>query len=89
MHFQYCIKHMIHEGLRFKRAEWEGYWEWKDGTILMHCAEGRVLDIRKTEDVAFTLENILASDWMRATPSNCPVMAREMVNGIAEAGQGS
>lgn len=78
MHFQFCIKRMIQEGLKYKRPEWKGYWEWKDGTILMHCSDGKVLDIRETEDVAFTLENVLAADWVRATPSNCPVLATEM-----------
>ena len=78
MHFQFCIKHMMQEGCKYKRPDWEGYWEWKGGTILMHCADGAVIDIRETEDVEFTLKNVLSADWMRATPANCPVMAREM-----------
>ena len=79
MHFQFCFMRMVREGKKYKRADWKGYWEWKNNTILMHCADGRVLDIRKTEDVAFTMENILASDWVHATPANCPVLAQEMV----------
>lgn len=84
MGFQFCLKRMIQEGLVFKRSEWRGYWEWKNDTILMHCADGKVLDIRETQDVAFTVENILAADWMRATPSNCPVLAAEMAENAQE-----
>lgn len=51
------------EGCRARRKGWGGYWEWRDGTIFMHCADGTVLDIRQTQDVNFTLSNLLSDDW--------------------------
>lgn len=50
-------------GKKVKRPSWTGYWEFKDGTIQMHCAEGDVIDIRDTENVAYTFTNIAENDW--------------------------
>ena len=33
-------------------------------TVKMHCKDGRVLDIRETEDVFYTLENIASNEWV-------------------------
>ena len=77
MNFRATLFRMKNYGAKMKRANWKGYWEWRDNTIFMHCEDGRVLDIRETDDVAFTLDNILANDWENATPYNCPVLVRE------------
>lgn len=54
-----CLKN----GLSVRRSHWAGYWK-KDGdTVKMHCRDGRVLDIRETEDVFYTLQNIASEDW--------------------------
>ena len=50
-------------GERIKRPQWEGYWAWEDNTIMMHCKEGEVLDIRTTDNVAYTMTNVAATDW--------------------------
>ncbi len=51
-------------GHKVKLPSWAGYWE-KDGdTVKMHCKDGRVLDIRETEDVFYTLENIASNEWV-------------------------
>ena len=53
-------------GHKVKLPSWAGYWE-KDGdTVKMHCKDGRVLDIRETEDVFYTLENIASNEWVVA-----------------------
>jgi hypothetical protein len=61
----------LKEGKKIKRKCWQGYWqktkdvynkEGKD-TIFMHCKDGRVLDIRETQDVMFTIGNIAENDW--------------------------
>lgn len=50
-------------GYKVKLPSWAGYWE-KDGdTVKMHCKDGRVLDIRETEDVFYTLANIASGEW--------------------------
>ncbi len=63
-------------GAKMKRPSWGGYWEW-DGekkTILMRAKNDETLDIRETQDVAYTLENILADDWIHADETNTPLM---------------
>ena len=51
-------------GERIKRPLWEGYWEWENNTIMMHCRDGSVVDIRETDFVAYTFSNIAQRDWM-------------------------
>ena len=50
-------------GYKVKLPSWAGYWQ-KDGdTVKMHCKDGRVLDIRETEDVFYTLAFIASDEW--------------------------
>ena len=51
-------------GEKIKRPLWEGYWEWENNTIMMHCQDGSVVDIRETDFVAYTFSNIAQRDWM-------------------------
>lgn len=53
-------------GAKIKLPEWEGYWSWDEEkqTIVMHCKNGVDMDIRETEDVGFTMDNICRCDWM-------------------------
>ena len=50
-------------GKKIRRKSWEGYWVWERNTIMMHCKDGRILDIRKTDNPAFTFNNVAADDW--------------------------
>lgn len=54
---------LIKEGKAVRRHSWVGYWKRSDDSIKMYCRDGRVLDIRETGDVFFTMENIAAEDW--------------------------
>ena len=36
-------------------------------TIHMHCKDGRVLDIRDTQDVLFTVGNMASDEWIILT----------------------
>ena len=51
-------------GRKIKRPLWEGYWIWENNTIMMHCRDGSVTDIRETDFVAYTFSNIAQRDWM-------------------------
>lgn len=51
-------------GKKIKRPLWEGYWAWENNTIIMHCRDGSVLDIRQTDNPAYTFTNIAQRDWM-------------------------
>ena len=53
----------LKQGAMVKCPEWAGYWKWEDDSIKMYCKDGRVLDIRETEDVDYTLGFILRDDW--------------------------
>lgn len=57
-------------GKRIKRALWEGYWAWENNTIMMHCRDGSVTDIRDTEFPAYTFSNIAQRDWMVVDDDN-------------------
>jgi hypothetical protein len=60
-------------GTPVKRKVWKGYWKYSYGCIKMHCKDGRVIDIKDSEDILFTVSGILADDWEIATPENCSI----------------
>ena len=64
MDFKQAYK-LMKRGCLVRRRGWEGYWYWDvhKGTIIIMCVDGRILDIRETEDVNFTMNNILSDDW--------------------------
>lgn len=66
-------------GHKVKLPSWGGYWCWDDGkeTIMMHCKDGKVLDIRETDRVPYTLDNICSDEWIIADETNCPVLGGE------------
>lgn len=50
-------------GKKIRLPSWSGHWEWEGGTIMMHCKDGRVFDIRATDNPALTFTNIASEDW--------------------------
>ena len=50
-------------GYKVKLPSWVGYWQKHGDTVKMHCKDGRILDIRETEDVFYTLANIASDEW--------------------------
>ena len=81
------------QGCKVKLPSWGGYWCWdkEKQTIMMHCRPqdadkpGDVFDIRETQRVEYTLENILSEDWQIATAGNCPVMGGETMFSFGDA----
>ena len=63
LHWKDAWFHMLN-GKYIARPLWEGYWAWENNTIMMHCRDGSVTDIRKTENPAYTFTNIAQRDWM-------------------------
>lgn len=53
----------LKQGAAIKVPEWAGFWKWEDDSIKMYCKDGRILDIRETEDVDYTLKFIMRDDW--------------------------
>lgn len=50
-------------GKKVKLPSWSGYWKLENDTVMMHCKNGEVLDIRDTQDVMYTLKFIASEDW--------------------------
>ena len=72
MKFKEAFDKMM-KGEAVKRTGWTGYWIFDHDreTIMMHCKDGQVKDIRETQDVIFTVSNMLADDW-EVTGSRLP-----------------
>ena len=45
---------LLKQGKKIKLPSWSGYWVKEDDTVKMYCKDGRVLDIRESEDVFYT-----------------------------------
>ena len=60
MKFEEALKAMK-AGSKAKLPSWGGYWYWspEKETIIMHTKDGQELDIRETQSVVYTLQNIL------------------------------
>ena len=50
-------------GHKVKRHHWTGYWQLEDGEVMMHMHDGRVLNIKETTDIIYTLSNCACDDW--------------------------
>lgn len=74
-------------GHKVKLPSWGGYWCWdpEKETIMMHCKDGKVLDIRETQRVAYTIENICSDEWVLADEQNCPELGGEATFSFGEA----
>lgn len=82
------------QGAKVKLPSWGGYWCWdsEKETIMMHCrsqdadkGQGPVLDIRETQRVEYTLQNILSDEWVVADEDNTPVLGGEATFSFGEA----
>lgn len=67
MNFKEAFKEMK-SGLAVKLPSWSGYWWWDEEaqTILMYTKDGSCLDIRETQRVEYTIQNILSDEWIYA-----------------------
>lgn len=76
---------LMKQGIKVKLPSWSGYWCWENDTIMMHCKDGKVLDIRETDRVEYTMSNIASEDWVLANEENTPVLGGEVLFGFDEA----
>lgn len=86
MKFEEALKAMK-SGIPVKLPSWAGYWWWDEETktILMYTKDGDCLDIRETQNVEYTLRNILADEWVVANGQNCPILGGEATFSFGEA----
>lgn len=75
------------KGHDVKLPSWGGFWRFnKEKEIIeMHCKEGVVIDIRNTDRVFYTYNNIASDKWMLATPENTPILGGVAYFGFDEA----
>lgn len=80
MKFEDALKTMK-SGEKVKLPSWGGYWCWnpEKETIIMHTKDGQELDIRETQNVEYTLQNILSDEWTLADKTNCPQLGGEAI----------
>lgn len=45
----------------------------------MYTKDGGCLDIRETQNVEYTLQNILSDEWVYADSRNCPILGGEAI----------
>jgi len=55
---------MLKEGKKVKLPSWDGYWQLECGEIAMHLKDGRVVNIRNTDNIVFTFDNIAKCGWI-------------------------
>ena len=74
-------------GIPVKLPSWAGYWWWDEEsqTILMYTKDGDCLDIRETQNVEYTLQNIFSDEWVYADSRNCPILGGEATFSFGEA----
>ena len=53
----------LRRGHKIKRKHWTGYWILENNEVYMHTFDGRVINIRESEDILYTLENMACNDW--------------------------
>ena len=86
MKFEDALKTMK-SGEKVKLPSWGGYWCWnpEKETIIMRTKDGQELDIRETQNVEYTLQNILSDEWTLADKTNCPQLGGEATFSFGEA----
>ena len=57
---------LMRQGKKIKLPEWQGFWAWENNTIMLHCSDSVVMDIRDTDDVSYTFSFICREDWLIA-----------------------
>lgn len=75
MKFAEALKEMK-RGIPMKLPSWGGYWCWDEETqtIIMYTKDNQRLDIRETQRVEYTLQNVLSEEWISANGDNCPIL---------------
>jgi hypothetical protein len=75
MRFNEAFKAMK-AGCKVKLPSWGGYWCYDPNgdRIMIHCKEGNVLEIRETDRLSYTLENICSDEWIIADEDNTPIL---------------
>lgn len=85
MKFSEAFK-MMKQDIGMKLPSWDGYWWWDEEskTILMYTKDGNCMDIRETQVVEYTLQNIMSDEWIPANGQNCPILGGKATFSFSE-----
>ena len=61
------------------------WWDEESQTILMYTKDGGCMDIRETQKVEYTIQNILSDEWIVADGQNCPILGGKATFSFSEA----
>lgn len=53
----------LQRGHRIRRKHWSGYWYLRHGEIIMKTHDGKLINIRHSEDILYTVSNMACDDW--------------------------
>lgn len=86
MNFKEAFK-LMKQGFKVKLPSWGGCWSYEPATdnIHMHCKDGEVLEIRQTDKLSYTIDNILSDEWVIATAENTPILGGVAMFGFGDA----
>lgn len=75
MKFDEALKEMK-IGIPMKLPSWGGYWCWdeENQTIIMYTKDNKRMDIRETERVEYTIQNMLSDEWISANGDNTTIL---------------
>ena len=75
------------KGIPMKLPSWGGYWCWdpKKETVVMYTKDNQRLDIRETQRVEYTLQNVLSDEWDVANGENTPILGGTATFGFGDA----
>ena len=75
------------KGIPMKLPHWGGFWCWdtNEKTIVMYTKDNQRLDIRETQRVEYTLQNVLSEDWIPANGENTPILGGVATFGFGDA----
>lgn len=72
-------------GKKVKLPGWAGYWAWENGTIMMHCKEGEIIDLRNTDRPEYTFDNMASDEFIIAEEENTPILGGVALFGFGDA----
>ena len=86
MKFGQALKEMK-KGIPMKLPSWGGYWCWDSDkeTIIMYTKDNKRLDIRETQRVEYTIQNLLSDEWIIASGENTPILGGEATFSFGDA----
>lgn len=86
MKFTEALKNMK-MGVPMKLPSWGGYWCWdeENQTVIMHTKDDVEMDIRETQRVEYTLDNVMSEDWIPANGENTPILGGTATFGFGDA----